>query len=155
MNTKQIILKQLDEQLMPIKQHKAFKLPRYGWVRTIRKALGMTIKQLSSRLSVDPSRVVKIETSEIDGTVTLKTLKEVAEKLECNFVYSFVPKNSLQDTIMKRANDIAIMQIKSTSRHMDLEAQSVDNSWLKDQKKKLINELLDKSWKHLWSKEDV
>jgi predicted DNA-binding mobile mystery protein A len=155
MNAKQIILKQLDEQLMSVRNLKAFQLPRYGWARTIRKSLGMTIKQLSSRLSVDPSRVVKIETSEINGTVTLKTLKEVAEKLECNFVYSFVPKNSLQETINKRADNIATMQIKSISRHMDLEAQSVDKNWLKDQKERLINELLDKSWKHLWSKEDV
>ena len=155
MNTKLTILKQLDEQLLSVKQNKGYKLPRYGWVRTIRKALGMTIKQLSSRLNVDPSRVVKIEVSEIEGTVTLKTLKAVAEMLECKLVYSFVPKDSLQKTIKKRAHDIATLHIKNISHNMDMENQSVDQNWLKDQKIELEHQLLNKSWKHLWNIKDV
>ena len=60
MKEKKIVLRQLDAQLVPLRDTGAFNIPKQGWVRTIRKAIGMTIKQLASQLQVDPSRVVKI-----------------------------------------------------------------------------------------------
>lgn len=59
----------------------------------------MTIKQLACRLRVNPSRVVKIETSEIDGGITLKTLNSTAEAFDCIFVYRFVPRMSFEKMI--------------------------------------------------------
>ncbi|MBS0358463.1 MAG: helix-turn-helix domain-containing protein, partial [Proteobacteria bacterium] len=81
--------------------------PKIGWVRSIRKALGMTIKQLAKRLGVDPSRIVKIKTAEIRDAVTLHTLKMVAEKLDCSFVYALVPSTSLKEAIESKAEALA------------------------------------------------
>lgn len=145
-----LVIRQLDRQLLATKKSGGEFLPKEGWIRTIRKALGMTIKQLAKRLGVDPSRVVKIETSEIEGAVTLHTLRSVAKQLDCIFVYSFIPQSSLETTIKNRAKKMATEQIKRTAHTMDLEAQSVDKDWLEKQKEDLIAEYLSKNWKYLW-----
>lgn len=145
-----IILKQLDRQLLALKGQGATVPPKEGWVRTIRKALGMTLKQLAKRLDVVSSRVVKIEIAEVEGAITLHSLKSVAESLGCTFVYSFIPKSSLEAMVKDQAQKIALEQIKRTSHTMNLEAQGVDEAWLKEQQKDLVDELLRKSWKHLW-----
>lgn len=145
-----ITIRQLDHQLLPLKEQVAHLLLKQGWVRTIRKALGMTIKQLAKRLGVDSSRVVKIETSEIEGRITVRTLKTVAETLDCTFFYGFIPKASFEESIKKRAKKIAKKQVQRSSHTMELEAQSVNEKWLEEQIKELTDELLRKSWKHLW-----
>lgn len=145
-----ITLRQLDRQLLRLKEQGGYLAPKQGWVRTIRKALGMTIKQLAKRLGVDPSRVVKIETSETERAITLRTLQSVAEAFNCTLVYSFIPKTSLEEMVKERANNSAISQIKRIAHTMDLEAQSVEKNWLEEQTKDLTDELLRKSWKHLW-----
>jgi len=53
MKEKKIVLRQLDAQLDPLRDTGALNIPKQGWVRTIRKAIGMTIKQLASQLKVD------------------------------------------------------------------------------------------------------
>lgn len=145
-----IALKQLDRQLLVLKEHGALLAPKEGWVRTIRKALGMTIKQLAKRLDVNSSRVVKIEMSEAEGAVTLHTLRSVAESLGCTLAYSFIPKSSLETMIKDQIEIVASGQIKRTSHTMNLEAQGVAKNWLEEQKKDLKDELLGKSWKRLW-----
>lgn len=150
MKEAKLILRQLDDQLLPMREKGALIVPKQGWVRTIRKAIGMTIKQLANRLQVDPSRVVKIETSEPEGAVTLRTLESVAEKLNCKFVYAFVPNVSLEKMVAQKAKELAIHQVKRTSHTMDLEDQSVGTDWKKEQVEELSRELLRQSWKHLW-----
>ncbi len=110
----------------------------------------MTIKQLAKHLSVDPSRVVKIETSEVKGAVTLRTLQSVAEALNCTFVYSFVPKTSLEDTVRNQARKVAKAQMERTAHTMELENQAIEKKWFEEQVEDLTDELLRKSWKHFW-----
>ena len=145
-----VTLKQLDQQLLPLKEHGALLIPKQGWVRTIRKALGMTIKQLAKRLQVTPSRVVKIEMSEHDGAVTLHTMQTVAEAMDCVFVYQFLPRSGLEAMLRERAKTIAAQQLNRTAHTMDLEAQAVQPDWLRSQTRDVESALLSKSWKHLW-----
>jgi predicted DNA-binding mobile mystery protein A len=144
-----LVVRQLDQRFLAIAESE-INVPREGWVRTIRKALGMTIKQFAKRLGVAPSRIVKIEVSEIEDAVTLRTLRMVAEQLDCTFVYALVPKSSLENTIRNRAQEIVNQQIKRTAHTMDLEAQSVSQEWLQMQKEELVREVLSKNWKYLW-----
>lgn len=150
MDEEKIVLKQLDDCLLGLSKPSSVVVPSQGWVRTVRKAIGMTIKQLAARLAVSPSRVVKIETSEPEGAVTLKTLSAVAEKLNCRLVYALVPKTSFEEMVDCQAKKIARQQIKRTAHTMDLEDQSVDSQWQEEQVEDLSQELLRKSWKHLW-----
>ena len=145
MENKLVPLKQLDRyfQSVNVGSNAEEALPKQGWLRLIRKSLGMTIKQLAKRLRCDPSRVVKIEMSEYEGAVTLRTMRAVAEKLECHFVYHLLPKNSLEKIIKKRARDIATKTVEKTTH-------AIDKEWLEEQITEMTYELLHKSWKHLW-----
>jgi len=52
--------------------------PPRGWVKAIREALGMTTRQLASRIGVGQSRVVDIEKGEMTGSITLDSLQRAA-----------------------------------------------------------------------------
>ena len=150
MKNQWVVLKQLDQQLSALKALRAEVMPSEGWVRTLRKALGITVKQFAKRLRVDPSRVVKIETSELEGAVALRTMHQVAEQLHCHFAYQFIPKTGLEEYVRNRAKALAQAAIKRTAHTMDLESQSVEQQWLEAQLVEMTQSLLQKSWRHLW-----
>lgn len=55
----------------------------------------MPARYLAKRLNKSTDRIYQLEHMEIDGAVTLKALKEVAEAMGCDLVYAFVPKARL------------------------------------------------------------
>jgi len=150
MKNKFLSIKQLDQQLLTLKSNGAINMPSEGWVRSVRKVLGMTIKQLAKRLGVNASRVVKIEMSEPKGAVTLRTMQEVAEQLGCIFTYQFLPKTSLEELVRQRAMSIASASVQRTAHSMDLESQAVEKKWSDEQMIEMSDELLQKSWRYLW-----
>jgi len=150
MNKSMIVIKQIDKNLLPATPLADIRMPPEGWIRTIRKALGMTLKQLAKRMGTGASRVVKIEMTEREDGITLRTLRAAAEALDCNLVYAFVPNSGLEQTVRAKARTLALKQLQKSSHTMDLEAQSVSSKWLDDQLDDLTTELLQKSWKHLW-----
>lgn len=143
-------IKQIDLSLSSMKQSSLLSPPAPGWVRTIRKALGMTIAQLANRMQLNPSRIVKIEMSENTQGITLRTMQSVADALECDFVYGLVPRSSLEAQIKERAHALARKQVMQAAHSMDLEDQSVDAHWIEEQITLLTEAYLQKSWKHLW-----
>jgi len=150
MKEKSIVLKQLDRQMNSEAIRALAIIPKQGWIRTVRKAIGMTVNQLAARLGVNPSRLSKIESSEPDGAITVKTLASVAEKLNCKLVYTFVPKTSFEGMVKDQAKKVALKKIERTAHTMKLEDQAVDINWQKEQLEDLSRELLCQSWKHLW-----
>ncbi len=149
MNDRLLALEQLDEQLLALKQAMPL-IPRTGWIRTLRKTLGLTVAQLAKRLGVVSSRVVKIESAELDGAVTVQTLRTVAEKMDCRLVYAFVPNNSFLHEINARAERLAVEQLKRVEHTMQLEEQSVQQKRLSKYREQLKADALLKNWKHLW-----
>ncbi len=65
--------------------------PRGGWLRAVRKALGLMATDMAKDLRVTPSTVFQLERSEWENTITLRRLKEVARSMECQLVYAIVP----------------------------------------------------------------
>ena len=96
-----------------------------GWIRAIRTALGMTSDQLATRLNITQQAASALEQDEDAGNITLKRLRKVAEALECQFVYGFVPVNGTLDEHRHRQARIAaerlVTRVEST---MALENQS-------------------------------
>lgn len=155
MNTKYTTLRQLDKNLVGLSAKQLY-TPKTGWVRTLRKAFGMTIKQLAKRLEVDASRVVRIETDETKGSVTLRSLEAVADALNCRLVYTFVPKaENFTALIEQQAQQAAAQQVKTVNHTMELEAQGMDKADIQAQEKWVAHELLQRSWKYLWENDDV
>jgi len=101
--------------------------PRGGWMRSVRESLRMTGVQLGKRLGVSRQRVAQIEKDELLGNVTLKTLSQVAEAMDCSFVYWIVPKTSLEETVRSQARKIAEARLNQTSLTMSLEGQGLSD----------------------------
>jgi predicted DNA-binding mobile mystery protein A len=124
--------------------------PPRGWLRAIRDALGLTTKQLAKRLGVSQPRVVALEKGEVEGTVTLASLRKAAEALDCKLVYAFVPNRPLVDTLRERAEKVADVQMGRLHQTMRLENQALTMSDQRRQRDNLIDDLMRGSARRLW-----
>ncbi len=125
---RKIARQRLDGRLLAFKPESRFAVPSKGWIRAIRDALGMSALQLGTRLSVKSQSVADQEKSEAHGTIQLKTLRNVAEALDCTLVYALVPNSSLEDAVQTRARDIARKELARIGHTMDLEAQGLSQA---------------------------
>lgn len=102
--------------------------PPSGWIRSIRLSLGMTLQQLAEKLSITKQSVYELEKREKEGSITLKSLKEVANAMDLQLVYALVPKDGSLDLLIERkAQELAQRIVSRTSDNMKLEAQENSN----------------------------
>ena len=142
--------KHLDQRLAPLREAEGFVRPPRGWLRAMRDALGMTTAQLAKRIGVDQSRITRLEQAEVDGSVTLKTLRQAAEGLGCTLVYALVPKQSLDEMLHERAGEIADRQIARTDQTMTLENQALSKRALLAERERVIEAILKENPRRLW-----
>lgn len=141
---------QLDDFFLTLRKLNLTK-PRSGWVKEIREALGMSMADLAHRMNTIKQRVERIEKDEVSEKVTLQTMSKVAEAMDCEFVYFYVPKKSLQESIELQAERIAKEMLGIVDRTMKLEKQE----GTKKSQQRLVNEIKMKLLvenKRLWSK---
>jgi len=93
------------------------------FITTMRKFLGMSIKELAQRLNLTTATVQQMEKRECTGRITIETLTKLAEVMNCEFQYSFVPKSEINDYIFEEAKKKAISLLNKTQVHMELEDQ--------------------------------
>ncbi len=141
---------QLDETLKDYKKFSELALPRKGWIRAIRNALGMTGEQLGKRLKVNQQRIARIEQDEKLGKVTISTMRKTAEALDCDFLYAFVPKTSLENTVRKQAGKVAAKQMSRSNQLMRLEKQELSDREKEKALNALTEEIINAMPKHLW-----
>ncbi|WP_300455627.1 mobile mystery protein A [Desulfobacula sp.] len=149
---KKIIREQLDDTLNRFSTIASVNRPMNGWIRAIRDALGMNMRQFADRLGVSKSRIPRIEQDEITGSLTLKTMNRVADKLDCVFVYGFVPRTSLDDTVRKQASIISQKRMNRLMHTMNLEAQGLSSKNAKKAFNNMVEEIID-SPSLLWEKD--
>lgn len=124
MSTQSLVKQQINRKMSQFEVVRAVPAPRDGWVRAIRKTLGMTLVQLAKRLQITPQSAMEIEKREKGGSITIKSLKEVARALDMELVYGFVPVDgSLDELIDRKAIELATKIVKRTSQSMQLENQ--------------------------------
>jgi len=149
---KALIIEQLDSTFKKFNEVKKLSPPEKGWVKAIRKALGMTSTQLAEKLNVSPPRISILESSETSGAVTIKTLRKVAEQLDCLFIYALVPRESLKNTIEKQAYLVAKKIIRQSSQTMFLEKQNIEKQEEDKMLKEKVRELTTEIPTYLWEK---
>lgn len=149
---KKIIREQLDDTLSRFSSIASVNRPMKGWIRAIRDALGMNMRQFAERLGVSKSRIPRIEQDEITGSLTLKTMNRVADTLDCVFVYGFVPRTSLDDTVKKQASIITERRMKRLMHTMNLEDQGLSSKNAKKAFNNMLFEIID-SPSMLWEKD--
>lgn len=147
---KQIARSQLDATLARFGEVKQIQLPPKGWIRAVREALGMSGKQLAWRLKVSQPRVFKLEEGELTGALTLKTMRQAAEALDCIFVYGIVPRSTLEETVRNQAGVVAKERLQRVSHTMLLEAQSLSAGEQEASLDAAIEELARETPKDLW-----
>lgn len=125
-------------------------VPQEGWIRTVRKALGMSGPQLARRLGVTKAAIYQAERREQAGEVTIKYLETVAQGLGCRFVYAFVPELSVKETIRAQAHRKAMAIVGRANTHMALEQQAVSSARNRTEVERLVEEMLSEQPSDFW-----
>lgn len=126
MDSKKLQIEQLEKRLKLFSEARKYPKPPIGWIRAIRLALGMTMQQLGTKLSMTKQSVQDLENREKEGSITLKSLSEAAKALDMELVYGLVPKDgTLEKYIEKKAHKMAEEIVNRTSASMKLEDQGV------------------------------
>lgn len=144
------VRQQLDRRLHGVRAS-IFVPPSRGWIRAIRRALGMNSRQLADRLGVKQPRVADIEKRELDSALTMRTLRRVAQALDCQLVYAFIPNEGLEKTVLRRATAIADQRLRAVAHSMALEDQAVSHRTFKRQRAQLIEEIIENEPHSLWN----
>ena len=105
----------------------------------MRDILGMRARQLAERLQVTQPTVAAMEKSEAAGTVTLASLRKAAAAMGCRFVYAFVPEDTFDSLVRRRAFEAAVRLLDQVDHTMVLEAQGADP----EAKKQRVDDLAD------------
>lgn len=85
--------------------------PPGGWVRSVRTALGMSASSLAQRLDISQPALTQLEKSEVQSTITIGKLQQIANALDCDFYYAIVPRTSLNEMVEQQALRVATRQI--------------------------------------------
>ena len=153
--SKQLAITQLDQTLSRFKPLRDILRPASGWLKAVRKTLGMSAKQLGNRACMSQAGIAQIEKSEAEGRTTLSTMNKMAAALDCTFVYALVPNSTLKEFIERQARDVAAREIRSTSHSMSLEAQTVASEQTEAQIKMLGDEILATLPRNMWNQDDA
>lgn len=110
----------------------------------------MTSRQLAARLSLSQSTLASLEKSEADDRITLHSLRKVADALDCDLQYVFVPRAPLTKRVEKRAEAIAHDRVARILHTMRLEDQAPSEQVDENEVLRIQRNLLDTKWKQLW-----
>ena len=142
--------KHLDRQFAALDPVLLAPRPPRGWVRAIRDALGMTVRQLGARMGKSHSTVVALEQGEVAGTVTLAGLRKAAEALDCTLHYVLVPNKPLAALVHDRARTLAEAQLSRVHHTMRLENQAVGGADLAAELDRLTDDYAKRGGRRLW-----
>lgn len=142
--------RQLDKQLLPLQSFARTPRPRKGWIREVRDALGMSARQLALRVGVAQPSIAKLERSEEAETISLQSLRKVAEAMDCTLVYAFVPNHSLDTTLNRQAEHRAAELLQRVEHTMRLEAQGRPTEERRREQHELAQEMVRTLSRELW-----
>lgn len=119
-------LQQLDRSLEPFREARAVSRPQKGWIRAIREAIGISAGELGRILGSSRQLPLQLEKAEAEDRITLKSLRNVANALDCDLVYALVPKaGTMRELIENRARRQARKHVLRVEHTMALEDQAV------------------------------
>lgn len=140
----------LDRRLSALRGSDALTRPPRGWVKAVREALGMTTGQFAARLGVSQPRIPALEKAESEGRITLNSLRQAAEAMNCTLVYALVPNQPLEAMIEARAGAVVDHRMAVVRHGAALEDRGLTAYGLVAERERLIDELLHGNPKRLW-----
>jgi predicted DNA-binding mobile mystery protein A len=146
-----LIIRQLDKKMKAWHPLLQMQVPLKGWIHLIRTTLRMSLQQLGDRLQITPQGMKDIESREVEGTITLKSLREVGDALGMQLVYGFIPKkDNLENMIGQKAYERAQKIVQRTSTSMKLEDQENSEERIKQAITELTEQIKRELPKSLW-----
>ena len=147
----ELLVEQADRKLARLRSVDQTTPPKRGWVFTVRQALNMSLRQLGNRLKISAQSVKEIEMREVNGSITIKALRDAADALDMKLVYGSVPKGeSIEKMIEKKAATLAREIVLRTSNTMNLEGQENSKARIEKAIKSKTEEIKNKMPKYLW-----
>ena len=147
---KHLKIRQVDSALAPFREISEKDRPVSGWIRAIRDAYGMSLRQLAERMGVSKTTVATLEKNEAAETIKLSSLRAVGAALGCDLVYSLVPRGSLEESVQRRARLVAERDVERVSDSMELEDQAIPVT----ERERQVSDLAERLWqdlpKELW-----
>lgn len=143
----------IEKKLRPWTPLRADHVPRSGWIKAVRGALGMNTRQLAERVGVEQSSITRIEERELLGNVTLETLGRAAKAMNCKLIYAIVPDDGYGDLdaiIDERARAVAQQLVRRAEHSMRLEKQGAEEDELGQEVESLANELKSTADSRIW-----
>lgn len=143
---------QLDRKLSTLREsaaHLRNARPLGGWIRAIRRGLGMSTIALGRRLKLAQQSVVQLEENEKTNTITLASLRRVAAALDAELVYAIIPRKNLRESITARAREVAAKRVAPIAHSMKLESQGLADDELQGRIEELAREL-ERRPRELW-----
>ncbi len=151
MKKQKLILEQIDRKILLLKSIEDLAIPSTGWIKAIRKSLGLSLRQLGSRMGITAQSVKEIEEREMYGTISLKVLKQFGNSLNMKLVYGFIPaRASLESMINERAMELAREIVQRTSISMKLEDQENEPARINEAITETANDLKSQMPRYLW-----
>jgi predicted DNA-binding mobile mystery protein A len=128
MGKKTLQLQQLNNKMLRLASLKEEVVPSTGWIKAIRTSIGMSMQQLGNKLNISKQGVLDIERREKDGSISIKSLREVAHVMDMKLVYGFIPLDGTLDALIeKKAKELAKQIVMRTAHTMQLEDQANSN----------------------------
>ena len=128
MGKKTLQLQQLNNKMLRFASLKEEVVPSTGWIKAIRTSLGMSMQQLGNKLNISKQGVLDIERREKEGSISIKSLREVALDMDMKLVYGFIPLDGTLDALIeKKAKELAKQIVMRTAHTMQLEDQANSN----------------------------
>ncbi len=154
MSTKQIAALQYEQIVeRASKQFRDTTRPKEGWLRTVRNALQMSGAQLARRLGVTRSLISQSEKAELSGRITIKKMSEMADAMNCRFVYAVIPNTNIQDSIAAQAHKKAKATVHRTNVYMALEGQALAQKQIDFEINRLAQRMVNSPPSDLWDEE--
>lgn len=128
-------------------------VPRTGWVREIRTALGISQSQLAARAGVSRATVQQMERAEGRRRITLASLDRLAQAMGCQVAVAIVPKGGSLDDLRRRqanARAEALLNEKLEEKQRKSGTAAPRPRDLERRKERLVAKLLRGSPRKLW-----
>ena len=139
--TNELVIAQAERRLVPIRRSlEEFKV-KPGWIKYLRTVLRMSLKDLAKRSGVSLPTAAQAERREEKGNLTIKTLKKMAQAMDCELVYAFVPKGKIKMLLKEKSVEKARALLQRADTHMLLEDQRVEEDF-NERVKRLAEKLM-------------
>ncbi len=144
---------QLDNRLKRIINIKGEDIPAQGWVKAIRESLGIPATLLAKKLGISQPTLSELEKYEAKGSITINSLKKMADALNCDLKYFIIPREpykSFEDIIDRQIDKAVKKELNDLNQTMLLENQALSQKEMNYQMDIVRRKMKDKITSKIW-----